>query len=370
MRKVLTLTFAIFWFGLIAQISNSPKIPDCEIITHNAIQQLSEMLETNCLDSFDIVLNDWQKSCGVSECSQRLLIIKEIIDNKESINSINTYFDNRLHAVFRYRMEDSNEIDYGYRYTASKVFYGFVPLRHSIDSVVQQISGSLLEFDRLTPDEKLVCILFSGQVEEFEKELINNSTKNSYIREKLLKDYRAHVNRMLAFTFYTGVFKPMSSNDIFSYSPMIGFSISSPLRFKLTVELAFKLRLNVNDERFNYYAFGDTNFVDSKYSVFFGGLFGYKIHETKKLILLPKIGIGLEVVDTGLFEEKGNTNEKVYYNVTTFHLSLGISAMTPVFQKSYLGLGVNYHFCQYGTDKNLLSHFENNLLSAEIFLRF
>ncbi len=136
------------------------------------------------------------------------------------------------------------------------------------------------------------------------------------------------------------------------------------------VELGVKFRINVNDKSFDYYALEDTNKVNSDVTIFFGGLVSYKVYESERLTLLPKAGIGLESVDTGLTEKSDDSDDVESFNVNTIHLSFGLAAMTPILRKSYLGLGVNYHFCPYGLDKNLQTNFENNLMSAELFWRF
>jgi hypothetical protein len=370
MRLIFTLALTIIWIGSFGQSNKSEEIPDCEVLTLNVVNQLSEKLELNQLDSFDIIINDWINSCSISECTQRLIIIKNILDKEESKGSIRTYFENEFHLVLKYRIEDSKKINYGYIYSGYKAYYGYVPLRHSIDSIVQRISINLLKGDHLSPDEKLICIMFSGDTEKFEKEIKSHEYNESYIKQYLLRNFRDNNNSWLAYTIYTGVYRPISSNDIFTYSPMFGLTFSSPLRNKLIVELGIKFRLNVNDKSFDYYALGVTNNVNSDVSIFFGGLVSYKLYEREKLILLPKVGVGLETVDTGLSEEKDNSEDKKYLDIETIHLSFGISAMTPVFRKSYLGLGLNYHFCPYGLDENLLTDFDNNLISAELFWRF
>jgi hypothetical protein len=293
-----------------------------------------------------------------------------MMDKKPSDASIQTYFENNLQNVLRNRIEDSQRINFGYIYAGSKVYFGFVPLRHEIDSVVSEEAVKLLKTNALNPDEKLICMMFSGDIEGFDKEIKSHEYDDGYIKKYLLKNFRDNNNRWIAYTLYSGFYRPISSNGIFSYSPMFGLTFSSPLRNRLIVELGVKFRININDDSFNYYALGDTNHVNSDVSIFFGGYIGYKIYESKKLIIVPKFGIGLESVSTGISEKKKNSQDKTYYNVETIHLSLGVSAMKPVFRKNYLGIGMNYHYCPYHSVKNLLSKFDNNLVSAEIFWRF
>jgi len=90
----------------------------------------------------------------------------------------------------------------------------------------------------------------------------------------------------------------------------------------------------------------------------------------KKMILISKLGVGLESVSTGISENKNNSQDKTFHDIETINLSLGLSAITPVFKKSYIGIGINYHYCPYHLDKNLLTKFDNNLISTEIFWRF
>lgn len=370
MRIILGILFLTTWITGYGQTAHSNEIKDCEYLTIKTIDRLSEDLKQNRLDSFDLFINDWINQCGIAECTQRLIILKNIKDKKPLEASIQVYLENNFHRVLKNRIEDAKRINFGYIYSNSKAYFGFIPLRHQIDSIIAEESIKLLKYNTLNPDEKLMCIMFSGNVEGFDKEIKKSEYNASYIKQLLTKNYREKSNKWIAYTFYSGMFRPLRSNDIFSNSPMVGLTFSSPLSYKLIVELGMKFRMNINDASFNYYALGDTNYVNSAVSVFFGGSIGYKIYESEKLILVPKLGIGLESVDTGISEQLTNSQEEKEHDIETIHLSLGLSAMTPVFKRSYVGIGFNYHYCPYQWDKNLLNKFENNLVSAEVFWRF
>jgi hypothetical protein len=371
MRILLAILFSTVWINLCGQtVYSSDEIVDCELLTLRTVNKLSDDFSYYQLDSLDLVINDWINQCGISECTQRLIILKNIMEGKPSAASIQTYFENYFHRILRNRIRDSRRIDYGYAYTGSKAYFGFVPLRHKIDSIVMEESVNLINTNSLNPDEKLICIIFSGDIEGFDKEIKKPEYNDGIIKQYMLEKIRDNGNGWLTYTLYTGFYKPLSSSDIFAYSPIVGVTFSSPLRNKLIVELGIKFRININDKSFNYYALGDTNNVNSDVSVFFGGLIGYKIYESKKLVLVPKFGIGLESVDTGISEKESKNEDETYYNIETIHLSLGLSAMTPVFRKSYIGVGINYHYCPYNTDHDLLTEFSNHLISTELFLRF
>ena len=183
---ILFVLIAISIYGqddiLTKQLTVKRDILDCETITLNAIDILSGKLKTNNLDTFNLIVNSWIKSCGKSECSQRLIILQAIINNEKSIDLIREYFENNFHYVFSNRIKDSKRSNYGYLYADNKSYFGFVPLRHTIDSITMNKSKELIESRNLSADEKLMCILFTGDIERYEKEIKKSEYKNSYIK--------------------------------------------------------------------------------------------------------------------------------------------------------------------------------------------
>ena len=256
--------------------------------------------------------------------------------------------------VFYDRVMDSRIHDYQEVFRDKKSYYGYVPLNHTSDSLTIALSRNLLKSDDLTPDERLICILFTGNFDWFENEADKDEYDDSFTKPFWIRFVR---DNRLGFIFYAGNFRPFNSNDVFTNSPMFGLSISSPVESKIIMEICLKFRLNMNDKPFDYQAFGTLNSVNSDVSIFLGGLFSYKLFDTERLKLLPKFGIGLEVIETGLSSEDEPgvklANDKEYHDLRTIHLSFGITAMTPIFKKRYLGFGINYHYCPYGLDQNL-----------------
>lgn len=370
MRIILILTICISSINLFGQVDSSKQSTDCESLTEKYINQLPSIFGKNQFDKVDSILIEWNQSCDTSECSQRLTILKNILEKKESLNSIKKYFESELHMVFYDRVMDSRSRSYKDLYSDKKSYYGYVPLNHTTDSLTIAISRNLLKSDNLTPDEKLICILFTGDTDWFEIEAEKDEYDESFTKPFWIKFVR---DNRLAFIFYAGNFRPFSSNDVFTNSPMFGFSFSTPVKSKIIMEICLKFRLNMNDSSFVYQAFGTLNSVNSDLSIFFGGLFSYKLIDNERLKLLPKFGIGLEDVNTGLTSEDasrvGFSDDKEYHNIRTLHLSFGLSAMTPIFKKRYLGFEINYHYCPYGLDQNLKTHIDNNLISAELFWR-
>jgi len=377
MKITVTFLFLLFWitsFGqnnnLINQLQAPRKITDCEVITLNAVDKLYGYMRTNKFDSVDYILNEWVKLCGTSEIVQRISILTTILRNQTALELVKKYIQSDYHYTQRARILNSRKDNFGYIYTGEKYYFGYVPLRHPIDSVIMYKSEEILRSKTLTPDEKLICTLFSGNLEEFDRLMKEPEYKDTFIKNYFKNRIQTYHNSWLGYIVYSGVYTPIGVNRVFNNSPYLGMTMSTPLRYKLVVELGFKFRININDQSFQYYALGTTNTVNSGASFFLGTIVGYKIFESKNLIITPKVGIGLESVSTGLYEKKDNNNNDVYYSVETMHLSAGISFMKPIFRKNYYGIEFTYHYCPYGWDKNLLTPFNNSSFSGELFFRF
>ena len=344
------------------------EIVNCEIVALNATDIIYERWVANDLDSCRSIIREWVKLCGSGEFVRRIIILEKLYQHQDAIDSIQSYFNQYYDQKFRYRVNASKGSDYGNHYNAA--YFDFVPLRHPLDSLLMNKAAEILKYENLTKDEKLICILFSGNLDQFETEVKKKDNKESFISSYFRKRLYEDRQRWMNLTIYSGIFIPAGEQHVFSNSPSIGFYFSSPLQYKLMAELGFRMRFNTHDNDFKYYALNDTNVVNSATSIFVGAMVGYKLYSTAKVTIIPKIGIGLEDVDTGIYETKDNSNDKIYHNIKTMHLSMGISAMKPVFISKYLGLEFSYHYCPYEWDTNLHTKFSNHSISAELFFKF
>jgi len=370
---ILNILFSVLAFGqyddLAKKLPKYSKPIDCEKISLHAANKLSIYLVQNKQDSIERAINDWVLLCGKNELTQRLTILNALLNKKPITDDISIYFNHDFHHKYYYRIANAKKIDYGYRYSDYKSYYGYVPLNHPIDSIIKQKSIEILNSKSLSPDEELISILFSENSDKFEETCKQNDYKDSFIQKYFAQKKVEFHNSHLAKNIYAGLYSSLGSKNIFNNNPSIGITFSSPLRYKLLVEIGFKMRLNTNDRNFDYFASEKTNTVNSDISIFGGGLVGYKLFETKKLILIPKLGVGIESVDTGLYESDRNNN-KEYFDLKTIHLSIGLSAMTPILTKNYIGIEISYHYTPYQLDKNLLTDLETSALSTEVFFRF
>lgn len=331
--------------------------------------KISDYFYANEIDSIGVVMSSHTIKCGSTEWLRRVEVLTSIIRREKSDSLILNYFidghDNRL----RTRIEMANYEDFGLLYDRRTEYFGYLPLRSELDSIISNISNNLLNDTDLTADERLVLLLFGGNLEQFDLEMKKKS-KSSGIREYETAQIRKRKDNIPTTVLYSGIITPIGNKKIFSTSPMLGLGLSSPLNRNFVFDVVLNLTINTNNKHFNYIAMGDTNRVKSDVTVMFGAAAGLKLIEKKNLTIFAKFGAGLVNVDTGLSETKPGKDETKYYSVSAFHGSGSLSALVPVFRKNYLGLELSWHYCPYQMDKKLLTRFDNHSVSTQLFFRF
>jgi hypothetical protein len=325
------------------------------------------------LDSISLQLSKLKFNCGETEFSSRFNILLKISQKINVDSEIIQYYTNEFDSKYRYRLDASKSVDFGFRYAGNEGYFGFLPLKHPLDSLlIQTAKELLLSQPDISKDEKLICLLFSGNLDNYYKELKRNKSQDRKTPNSKINfpydDPRYNVH----FTLYVGSYTNIGKNKFFGTNPVIGISLGSPLVHKFSFDLFIKFRLNVNDKPFDYFALEKFNTVNSKLA-FSGGIIGsYKLFETNRNLILGKIGVGGENIMTGLDikTKNGNSTSTESFDVETLHLSIGFSYAKTIKFSKYIGVGINYHLTPYGWDKNLKTKLDYSALSLETFYRF
>lgn len=372
----ITSLFSVSLYGqqeTILKMLVSNKIDDCDTLTCVIIDEISDALISGNTYKIDSLLYVLDFFCGKNESIQRIIIFNAIINKKLEKKDIEIYLKKDFNTVLTYRKYDSKSKDYLENYNENKDYFGYLPLRHPIDSIISFKSKELLETGCLDGDEKLFCILFAKNNREFQKTLSKKEFKNSETRKVRNEIKRQNSRNDAAFIIYSGIYSMVSNkNNIFGYNPYAGFSISSPLKNKFIFDFGMNIRFNINDSDFLFNAMGVTNSVNSKTTILIDTKIGYKILDKKRIILIPDIGVGFESTGTGITEEVVIDGEESYkfHNLNMLNVSTGFTIYTPVFVRNYIGLSINYHYCPYQWNKKLITEFNNNSLTCGLLYRF
>ncbi|WP_293926218.1 hypothetical protein [Sphingobacterium sp. UBA6320] len=398
-RYIFVILFSII--SLISNFTYCAAQETCESTIKNSLEAITKLLNTNQYAQLTPIVAQIEQSCGPTELGQRIKIINLIIAKQQSSNAIEKYIENGFDEQLIIRFRDAEREDYIYQYESNKQQYNYFPLRHPIDLLIKTRSKALLQSQSYVLSEAEVDILnlFSNnELLKNQQGAIQDTRQNN--SQTIIKDHTENTIKeeqedpiaiaeydnksRIGFLPYIGVYGPLGgSNTTFGPNMSLGFSIMSSLAKSFIFEGGFKVRINSNDKNFDYNYYGTTESVNADFGLFFGGALGYKIYDNTKFIVIPKLNLGIDMVDTGISEDIYTDgyydsfgdyiyggNSKKLYTVNTMHLGLSIAGMRQLKGKNYIGLEAGYHYTPYQWDSKLMSNIYNHYGSVELFFRF
>lgn len=347
-------------------LAASNEKTECQIYT----EYLSCKQNIVVNDSMQLFLSNWEQKCFKSEPLLRLKIIYQIQNDLEADSLILEYFNNFETNMYD-RIYDSRSKNYLEIFENNTDYYNYIPLKSKFDSVIIYAAENLLKTKELSSDEQLICLLFSHQIDKYEKSIHSKHYKNALIAKKVKEEKEKYKDEDLNFLVVAGAWIPLSENKIkMGVNPQIGVMIGAPYK-KFQFDLGVIFRININNKDFEIQTLTDTVFTDSDIGAFLGGSVGYEMFSNNKWKLIPKISIGADILDTDvLMEESEDEDTEEYYTIATFNLGFGVNLLYAVWGNQYLGLGINYHYVPYLTDRDLISNFTSDILTLNLVYRF
>lgn len=349
----------------------------CEQQTTLSLQKLTLLLQKNEVSSIMSTLQTMESSCGENEFTLRTKLIYQII-NRETTDAVyNTYIKQRFDDELISRWDNSAEADYQNIYTRNKQKFNYVPLRHATDSLMKIKAKALLNsasYSSINDEEIAILYLFAGDSEAYLDVIAERKDDEPSDVEPNVYDWHQPKH---TFGIYAGLFSPLGTNNFFSKSFTAGLSIMTPLTKDFVGELQYKFRIHPGAQPFNFNYKEEIREVQSSTSHVLSLGLGYKLVDTKKITILPKVNIGLGFIWTGLSEveygedDEGNETETTRFrNVNTLHSTFGLTFMRHLRNKTYIGLESNLHIIPYQWDSNLHSPIPSQYASFEFFVRF
>lgn len=380
MRNISFFLFTVLLLGIsgVSRAQQTVSTPtSCITTAQSALDKLVPALVQNDFDAIRDIVNIWEKDCGKAEFLERIKILQLLISKSPYQTELDYYYNQKYDQQLIKRWNNADKKNYKEIYSKQPSLFDYVPLRHQADSLLKLKAKALLYSDsyQLADKDRKLIALFADDFNEIaaQQAEINQakSNKGSYS-----DDYKDRVG----YTIYAGTYGPLGgTNTTFGYNPVFGFTVMSSLRKNFIFEGGIKVRINSSDRDFQYLLYNETMDVNSAASFSVGGNVGYKALDRGKFMLIPKLGIGWEVISTGLSEtvyndnyvdEYGDGSSTRFHNVNTLHLGASLAGMYRVSRKNYIGLEIGYHYTPYQWDSNLITDIYNHYGSVELFFRF
>lgn len=319
--------------------------PDCENIAYNSTNLIMYFYAIQDYDSLEIVLNDWESACGISEPIVRTKILFSIFKNafSETIYD-STIVDYTLNYLLR--MDTTSTDDF---YHNNQAYFGYVPLRGAYDFFTQTLADSLLNREFYHPMElyfsEMYANVFNDPLVEFQHDTIYNNTAfwAYYYKQVDKYRYKPDVN----VNIFSGIWIPNGNASLLGNHPYIGFQ--GGVRFhKMTynISLAIKFLKSKNE----YEILRNGNIETSRH--FFGGYFGadlereiFKIRKNE-FDLLGGIGFdGFDAINVNT-EDDDPDNDKSH-SINSVNINFGLGYRHYFANKTYFSLQGKYNLIDY-----------------------
>ncbi len=320
-------------------------VPACETVAYNATNLIMYFYAVQDFDSIEIVLNDWQSICGMSEPILRTRILFSILENtfSESLYD-STIVDYVLNYMLRMDTLITEEMYYDYQ-----EYFGFVPIRGEYDYFTQSIADTLLKYEFYNPLELLFSEFYANvqadPVKEIQKDTIYTNTGFKYYYYQRVDKYRFkpdfHIN------FFTGIWIPFDNASLLGNHPLLGMQggvRSQKMTYNFT--MAFKFVKSKNE--YTILREGNTETTD----YFFGGYIGADVERQifkfrkNEIDILAGVGYdGFEAVNVNT-EDDDPYNDKGH-SINSANFNFGLGYRRYLANKTYFALQGKYNIVNY-----------------------
>jgi len=330
--------FALFSAVLLA-VANGQSIQEkmtqrpasCQDVFKNAMNILPELQQNRYFDSLGAALAIWKKSCGdIPEvgCTALLLSIEE--------------------STFDGRKMDSSTIDllvnysYAYRHRKSlKTPQG----EWSFFSFISTWASSLIKERRLDKNEKFICQVFAGEIDNPVKEIRDDPMKYPAFTNILAKNERSQRSGFRTnYAFLGGIWIPMSDLSLLGNHPSFGFQLGARDNSnQLDITLQFRFSKSANP----YTIMRNNGYYDL--NNYFGGYVG--LDYTRYLV--NKINFDLGLLGGVGYDGFDITSENYNYDalrplsIGSFNANAGFKLNYFLTTSFYVGLQARYNFINY-----------------------
>lgn len=317
------------------------KHPTCRDVFLNAIKIMPDLYRHKFLDSLHTALTIWKTSCGnipAIQCTELLLSIEEL-----------TFDENRI---------DSSTIDllvnYSYAWSRRNIpnspggetsFYTFISTWARL----------LLKQKPLDKNEKFICQVLAGEINDPVKEIRKNPTMYSSFAKILQENEQAQRTGFRTnYAFLAGIWMPTGDLSLLGNHPSLGFQFGARDNSnQIDITLQFRFIKSTNPytiERKNVLYDLDN---------YFGGYFG--LDYTRYLVNKLNFDLGLLCgIGYDGFDITSSNNYNYDYlkplSIGSFNANGGFKLNYYLTTSFYIGLQARYNFINYvnhgGTSMN------------------
>ena len=349
-KRLIICTLFILKVGLTFSQSEPDTLatdgfPDCEVVASNSTNLIMYFYAIQDYDSVEIVLNNWQSICGISEPILRTRILFAILEDRFSESLYDsTIVDYVLNYMRRMDTTTTADMYYNYQY-----YFGLVPIREEFDYFTQCIGDTLLQRIFYHPMELLFSEFYANvlidPVKEIQLDTIYNNTEfRSYYYQRVDKWLQ---KTDLNLNLFTGIWIPYGNASLLGNHPLLGFQVGAHKQ-KMTYNMTLAFRLFKSKNEYTILRDGNIEETDR----FIGGYIGFdierEIFKFRKNEFDILAGIGYDGFQSILVNtEDDDPDNDIGHSINSVNTNFGLGYRHFGKNRSYIGLQGKYNFVNY-----------------------
>lgn len=367
-RAFACLTMVVLWFGVSGpsfsqHINVEPIIAQESIACPDIAFTLTHLLplshRDNQPDTIYAMLNHWQYHCGGPEPMVRFRILYQI-----ETNTFSDYWypDNILTLLDDYKDLSSQRHPYYYDY-----FWGdYIPIHPSFNDFTMNLATYLQRFADLKPIESFFLEFYSHQFDQANKRLSSGELAGTRI-DSLFRERQQQLllGKKTAIGLYVGAWMPRSGLSILGNHLQIGI-VAQRTKNRIATNLYMNLGL-LNAP--NDYAVVVNNVLYTTRSflgIQAGVDLGYEIIKTKRMALLPLVGVAIEGFEAFSVSDQETFGLSKF--IGSLNLNAGAEYRIKTIENAHIGIQGRYHLVNYQNEGG--SDLSGNVVTFGLILGF
>ncbi len=344
-------------------------LANCETIAGNAHRLIADFYYDN-IDSMDAILNLWEEECGAVEPVLRLKILLDILEESYADSNYSLYLRQYIRK-YKNRINAAAMDTYFTEYEKYKTYFNYVPLRSRFDRLTRQLARDLFPDQKEGGSPYLLTLLFSDDLDGFERALKSPLYAGNPIREEEERRERARFPWEVDLSLYAGMWSPMGRmTQTVNRNWSLGVLLGSPMSDNTRLDYGIMVNIAGDTRPFEMYVDKATKEARPTLGLTIGLWFTREFRFDNDLAVDAVAGVGFGVLETDLERENRASDESKNYSLNTADFSVGLNVRKKVMKNNSLGLNLSWHLVPYKWDDTLVSDIGNNFARLNLFFRF
>ncbi len=332
------------------------RVITCEDIVLNCSELIPKYFHQQKTDSLEMILDYWQRKCGLSEPLYRFKLLYAISNNRFNEGMVS---DDIWQYLLRYREHlQLKENDEDPRLKTFRILFNLFSYDDLISDAFDGLTLRLAQENRLKlkpgSSQYLLSLYYANEFDRMVDELKQNPR---YEGSKIKHYYFETLKETLKITeghlaLITGIWMPQGANKLLGNHPEIGFLMGGK-KSKFIYDLNVLLRFLASKQKYQVMYKGEVKNTKHYFGGYLGLDGGYEVWRNWQHEFDLLLGIGIDGFDA-VPSKSSDSNDGLSIYSVNYNFGLGYRFYLKAYSVKYVGIQAKMNLINYknknGTD--------------------